>query len=100
MSIPKDKLIDEDTLLREEDRAWSGPASNCDSTLKTANATNKPKPARRACKNCSCGLAETKTEPDSASPIITSAAKSSCGNVSNYYYYLRLVGLSRDYSAI
>jgi len=65
-----DDLIDEDELLDEEDLKRPDPAS-----LKACGTTGK----RKACKDCSCGLAEelageTKNTKD------TLAVKSSCGS--------------------
>jgi len=69
VSISGDDLIDEDSLLTEEDKQKPDPAS-----LKVCGTTGK----RKACKNCSCGLAEelaSETRP--AGPP---KGKSSCGS--------------------
>lgn len=65
-------LIDADTLLNEDDLKKPDPfdlkLSNCDTT------TGK----RKACKNCTCGLAdELQTEKKSVAP---KSAPSACGN--------------------
>lgn len=62
-----DDLIDPDNLLSEDDLKKPDPAS-----LKVCGTTGK----RKACKNCSCGLAEELA--GEAAPVKTS----SCGNVS------------------
>jgi len=66
----EDDLIDDDQLLAEEDLQKPDPAS-----LRVCGTTGK----RKACKNCSCGLAEElASETDTSAP---SAPKtSSCGN--------------------
>lgn len=60
-------LIDEDNLLSEEDLIKPDPAS-----LRVCGTTGK----RKACKNCSCGLADELAGEEA--PVKTS----SCGNVS------------------
>jgi len=69
VSISGDDFIDEDSLLTEEDKQKPDPAS-----LKVCGTTGK----RKACKDCSCGLAEelaSETRP--AGPP---KGKSSCGS--------------------
>ncbi len=70
-----DRLVDEDSLLTEEDKIKPIITASCGSETK-----------RRACKNCSCGLAEQETL-SSKSTIDTVAAKSSCGNVLFYFIF-------------
>ncbi|XP_075224563.1 cytokine induced apoptosis inhibitor 1 [Lycorma delicatula] len=69
----EDDLIDSDKLLDAEDLKKPDPA-----TLKVCGTTGK----RKACKNCSCGLADELSgagdEPKSNSTI--AAPTSSCGN--------------------
>jgi len=62
-----DDFIDEDMLLDEEDFKKPDPAS-----LKVCGTTGK----RKACKDCSCGLAEELDGEQAKGP----ANKSSCGN--------------------
>ena len=68
-----DELIDEDELLDEEDLQKPDPAS-----LRVCGTTGK----RKACKDCSCGLAEELEASDKPKVIDSSAVKSSCGSVS------------------
>ncbi|XP_068140544.1 anamorsin homolog [Drosophila tropicalis] len=68
-----DELIDEEDLLDEVDKQKPDPAS-----LKVCSTTGK----RKACKNCSCGLAdelENEKKQENAAKQ-TENAKSSCGN--------------------
>lgn len=67
-----EELIDEEDLLDEEDKQKPDPAG-----LRVCSTTGK----RKACKNCSCGLAE-ELESEKQSKAATENAKSSCGNVS------------------
>lgn len=72
-----DELIDADDLLDEEDLQKPDPVS-----LKVCGTTGK----RKACKDCSCGLAE---ELASENPIQSNPTqKSSCGSVSIFLYML------------
>lgn len=70
-----DEMINADDLLDEEDKKKPD-----DESLRVCSTTGK----RKACKDCSCGLAE---ELDSEAKGSSSAAgnnpKSSCGSVSN-----------------
>ena len=70
------ELIDDDSLLTEEDKAKPNPES-----LKVCGTTKQ----RKACANCSCGLAE-ELEVEATQKIKenTQNAKSSCGNVCNH----------------
>lgn len=61
------ELVDEDELLRDEDR------------LKPTLATLAPQGKKRACKNCTCGLAEQESVATTAA---AAGPKSSCGSVS------------------
>lgn len=70
-----DDLIDADNLLNEEDLKKPDPAS-----LKVCGTTGK----RKACKNCTCGLAEELSGEEA--PVKTS----SCGNVSSNFFLTRL----------
>jgi len=65
-----DELIDEDELLDEEDLKKPDPDS-----LKVCGTTGK----RKACKDCSCGLAD-ELAGENTKPVDTSNAKSSCGS--------------------
>lgn len=66
----EDDLINPDDLLDEEDKAMPDPSS-----LRVCGTTGK----RKACKDCSCGLAEELAGgPVPQNPI----QKSSCGSVS------------------
>lgn len=62
------ELIDENTLLEEEDLVKPDPTS-----LKVCGTTGK----RKACKDCSCGLKE---ELEDGKEIKTKSATSSCGS--------------------
>uniref|UniRef100_A0A1B0A429 Anamorsin homolog n=1 Tax=Glossina pallidipes TaxID=7398 RepID=A0A1B0A429_GLOPL len=66
-----DDLINEDDLLDEEDK--KKPNSE---TLKVCGTPGK----RRACKNCTCGLADELDAEKQKSHVKTQNAKSSCGN--------------------
>lgn len=67
--------INEDDLLDEEDKKKPDEAS-----LRVCGTTGK----RKACKDCSCGLAEelVAEKTGSANGVDTANAKSSCGSVS------------------
>ncbi|XP_022228643.1 anamorsin homolog [Drosophila obscura] len=65
-----EELIDEEELLDEEDKQKPDPAG-----LKVCSTTGK----RKACKNCSCGLAE-ELESEKQTTAATENAKSSCGS--------------------
>ena len=70
-------LIDQDELLDEEDMAKPDQA-----TLRVCGTTGK----RKACKDCSCGLAE---EITNGGEITTKSVNSSCGSVSIFQTHLR-----------
>ncbi|XP_060644516.1 anamorsin homolog [Drosophila nasuta] len=65
-----EELIDEEGLLDEEDKQKPDPAG-----LRVCSTTGK----RKACKNCSCGLAE-ELESEKSAKAATENVKSSCGN--------------------
>ncbi|KAG1683642.1 Anamorsin [Nymphon striatum] len=65
----EDDLVDEDQLLDEQDRK----KPDAQSLKIVCNPNNKKK---KACKDCSCGLADEQ----SGQPIDTSKVKSSCGS--------------------
>lgn len=67
----EDDLIDPDTLLDEED--FEKPDAE---SLKVCSTTGK----RKACKDCSCGLAEELEAEKIGEKPNTDTAKSSCGN--------------------
>nr|CAH7738762.1 unnamed protein product [Callosobruchus chinensis] len=69
----EDELIDPDDLLDEDDLKKPDPA-----TLRVCGTTGK----RKACKNCSCGLAEELASEAQAGKSVdtTDAPKSSCGS--------------------
>ena len=73
-----DLMVDEDDLLaRETERVEAKPkvAADC--------GTGGPGAKRKACKNCTCGLAEELiVEERGAVAATTSASKSACGNCS------------------
>lgn len=69
--IEEDELVDEDDLLTAEDKERPQPAMDCGPS---DTATKK------ACKNCSCGLAELEATEKAGIAADTTAAKSSCGN--------------------
>ncbi|XP_044755591.1 anamorsin homolog [Coccinella septempunctata] len=68
-----EELIDSDELLDENDLQRPDPT-----TLKVCGTTGK----RKACKNCSCGLAEELAAEVKSGNVVDSsdAPKSSCGN--------------------
>uniref|UniRef100_T1GFK3 Anamorsin homolog n=1 Tax=Megaselia scalaris TaxID=36166 RepID=T1GFK3_MEGSC len=67
-----EETIDPDDLLDEEDKALPDPES-----LRVCGTTGK----KKACKNCSCGLAEElEAESKKKAGVDTSNAKSSCGS--------------------
>ncbi|ALC39709.1 l-2-35Bg [Drosophila busckii] len=65
-----EELIDEEELLDEVDKQKPDPAG-----LRVCSTTGK----RKACKNCSCGLAE-ELESEKTNKAESENAKSSCGN--------------------
>ena len=71
-----DDLIDENALLEEEDFKKPEP-------MVCGVPSDGEAKKRRACKNCTCGLAE-QLESESASQKSEIQVKSSCGSVSNY----------------
>ncbi|VBB28221.1 unnamed protein product [Acanthocheilonema viteae] len=73
INVVDDDLIDEDTLLQEEDYAkpiTATPKKNFDSS----NEVKKKRP----CKNCTCGLVEMMESEKVTAQV--KAGKSSCGN--------------------
>ncbi len=79
------ELINEDDLLTEEDKIKPTPTMDCG-----------PGNAKKACKNCSCGMAELEAKEKDSLKTDTTSAKSSCGNVS----FLLRDFISNFYSAI
>lgn len=71
--------IDEDDLLDEEDKKKPDEAS-----LRVCGTTGK----RKACKDCSCGLAEELDAEKTGGAVDTANAKSSCGSVSILIIFL------------
>jgi len=67
-----DEMIDADDLLDEEDKMK--PAED---SLRVCSTTGK----RKACKDCSCGLAE-EIEAEVSKKMANPTQKSSCGSVS------------------
>ncbi|XP_037820684.1 anamorsin homolog [Lucilia sericata] len=67
----EEDLINEDDLLDEEDKKKPDPES-----LRVCGTTGK----RKACKDCSCGLAEELEAEKSKTKVETQNAKSSCGS--------------------
>lgn len=67
-----EEMIDADELLDEEDKQKPDPES-----LRVCSTTGK----RKACKDCSCGLAE-ELEAESNKKKPNAVQKSSCGSVS------------------
>ncbi|KAL5280627.1 CIAPIN1 family protein [Megaselia abdita] len=68
----EEETIDPDELLDEEDKVLPDPES-----LRVCGTTGK----KKACKNCSCGLAEElEAEKKNKTPVDTANAKSSCGS--------------------
>lgn len=59
--------IDEDDLITEEDLVKPSPTMDCG-----------PGTTKKACKNCTCGMAKLETK--GATSLDTTNAKSSCGN--------------------
>ncbi|KAG5443956.1 Anamorsin [Clonorchis sinensis] len=67
-------MINTDSLLKPTDLAKPTPCGQA-----TTNVAGQPK--KRACKNCTCGLAEEEAKADAEGKSVNSAAaKSSCGN--------------------
>lgn len=64
--------INEDDLLDEEDKQKPD-----ESSLRVCGTTGK----RKACKDCSCGLAEELDAEKTTGTVETANAKSSCGSV-------------------
>lgn len=68
-----DEMIDADELLDEEDKKKPD-----DSSLRVCSTTGK----RKACKDCSCGLAEELDAESKGVQVADNNPKSSCGSVS------------------
>lgn len=83
ISVPlaTSQLIDEDSLLQEEDLVKPENANGCGTQTK-----------KRACKDCSCGLAKEEANEAASTPV-----KSSCGSV---WLFIAVVLLIFHYSAI
>lgn len=77
-----EEQIDEDDLLDEEDKKKPD-----ESSLRVCGTTGK----RKACKDCSCGLAEEleSEKTGSGTAVDTANAKSSCGSVGLYMIYIK-----------
>lgn len=90
------ELINQDDLLDEEDKVKPDPSTlrgernyhlltaKTDSILNlllVCGTTGK----RKACKDCSCGLAEELATENGGSKVSTNEPKSSCGSVSLHY---------------
>ncbi|KAM7352556.1 cytokine induced apoptosis inhibitor 1 [Cochliomyia hominivorax] len=69
--VAEEDLINEDDLLDEEDKKKPDPE-----TLRVCGTTGK----RKACKDCSCGLAEELAAEKAKTKVETQNAKSSCGS--------------------
>lgn len=84
LDIDDDEMIDADDLLDEEDK--QKPTSE---SLRVCSTTGK----RKACKDCSCGLAEElDAEAKGANIDPNPTQKSSCGSVNildfvRYFFY-------------
>lgn len=77
-----EERIDEDELLDEEDKVKPSAES-----LRVCGTTGK----RKACKDCSCGLAEElDAESKGAAVAAAQSAKSSCGSVSFLFFSLKI----------
>lgn len=78
-------LIDDTSLLKEEDLIKSSAATENSSTEECG-----PKAKKKACKNCSCGLKEMEEKEEAvvSTVIDTTNAKSSCGSVRLLYHTL------------
>ena len=76
---PTVEYVDEDALLQEDDKVKLINASGCGTQVK-----------KRACKDCSCGLAEKEEgrvkDPQKGEPI-----KSSCGSVKIIIFHYQLL---------
>lgn len=69
-----DEMMDPDDLLDEEDKK-----KPTEESLRVCGTTGK----RKACKDCSCGLAEElDAEAKGAALVVNAIQKSSCGSVS------------------
>jgi anamorsin len=74
MDDDDDEMMDPDELLDEEDKK-----KPTEESLRVCSTTGK----RKACKDCSCGLAEElDAEAKGAALVVNAIQKSSCGSVS------------------
>lgn len=74
---PSSEFVDEDQLLEHDSNADVVKAMDCGPS--DANSSGKKK---KACKNCSCGLAEEELQETLLSTSLADKPKSSCGSVS------------------
>lgn len=93
LDVDDDEMIDADELLDEEDK--QKPTSE---SLRVCSTTGK----RKACKDCSCGLAdELEAEAKGASIDPNPTQKSSCGSVSfNLIKPLELIHVDLNLSVL
>lgn len=77
LPLSNEALIDEDSLLTEEDMVRPVNMNGCDpNALQKSEVMTRKK---RACKNCTCGLAQVGASDSIQAD--TTLAKSSCGSV-------------------
>lgn len=72
--LDDDDLIDTDDLLEASDLEKPD--------LAVCGLPSDGKAKRRACKNCTCGLAEEEEKPEGAKKVTAAPLTSSCGNCS------------------
>lgn len=77
-----EEMINADDLLDEEDKQKPNPES-----LRVCATTGK----RKACKDCSCGLAEELEAESKNKKIANTVQKSSCGSVSRLIFVINLI---------
>jgi len=74
-TLSTDELNDDDVALVDEDELLTAEFKTQKTTAKAEACGTSAKPIRKACKNCSCGLADLESGTVAEAPL-----KSACGS--------------------